>query len=65
LLKVFVVVVQIFRHAKDIGIINYSMFINLAEDETNVKGCVAWEAKYGTLAGFYGPKSIHICILGL
>ena len=35
----------------------------LAEDETKVKGRVAWEQKFDTLTGFCGIEKNHICVV--
>ena len=34
----------------------------LTEDETKVKGRVAWDHHWDTLVGFCGPKDDHVCV---
>jgi len=56
------VVVQIYADAKSVHNIVGPVLVILAKDKTKVKGRVAWEPKWDTLVGFYGPCENHICM---
>ena len=62
--QIFAAVAQIYREAKLAHNIIGPVPVILAEDETKVKGRVAWEPKWDTLAGFCGPSENHVCVPG-
>ena len=62
--QIFAVVAQIYREAKLAHNIVGPVPVILPEDETKVKGRVAWEPKWDTLAGFCGPSENHVCVPG-
>lgn len=62
--EIFAAVAQIYRDAKAAHNIMGPVPVILAEDETKVKGRVAWEPKWDTLAGSCGPLENHVCISG-
>lgn len=53
---------EIYKNAKVGHGITRPVPIILAEDKTKVKGRVAYEPKWDTLAGFCGPSEDHVCI---
>ena len=57
---IFKSVVQIYKNAKAAHGIVSPVPIILAEDETKVKGRIAWDHRFDTLVGFCGPKDEHI-----
>ena len=62
--EIFAAVAQIYRDAKLAHNIVGPVPVILAEDETKVKGRVAWEPKWDTLARFCGPSENHVCVSG-
>lgn len=60
--EIFASVAQIYRDAKAKHMIVGPVPILLAEDETKVKGRIAYEAKWDTLSGFCGSKVDHVCV---
>ena len=62
--EVFASVAEIYKDAKIAHGIVGPVPVILAEDETKVKGKVAWEQKSDTLAGFCGVKENHVCMSG-
>ena len=62
--EVFASVAQIYHDAKVAHNIVGPVPVILVEDETKMKGRVAWEPRSDTLAGFCGPSENHICISG-
>lgn len=59
----FANVAEIYCEAKHVHGIVGPIPVILAEDETKVKGRVAWEQHSDTLSGFCGPKEGHVCVL--
>lgn len=59
---IFKAVARIFVDAKAAHNIVDPILVILANDETKVKGRIAWKAKFDMLARFCGPKADHICI---
>jgi hypothetical protein len=55
-------VAQIYKQAKKAHGILDPILVILAEDETKVRGRVAWDHCWDTLEGFCGPKDDHICV---
>ena len=58
---IFRSVAQIYKQAKETYGILGPIPVILAEDETKVKGRIAWDHRWDTLEGFCGPKDDHIC----
>lgn len=61
-LEIFASVAEIYRKAKLALGITGPVLVILAEDETKVKGRVAYEPKWDSLAGFCGPLGDHVCL---
>ena len=59
---IFRSVAQIYKEAKEAHGIVGPIPVILAEDETKVKGRVAWDHRWDTLEGFCGPRDDHICV---
>ena len=60
-LHIFASVAEIYRDAKALHNIVGPVPVILVEDETKMKGRVAWEPKWDTLAGFCGAEENHVC----
>lgn len=60
--EIFVCVAEIYRKAKVALGITGPVPVILAEDETKVKGRVAYEPKWDSLARFCGPIAGHVCV---
>ena len=60
--EIFASVAEIYKCAKIAHGIVGPVPVILAEDETKVKGRVAWEQKFDTLAGFCGIEKNHVCV---
>jgi len=60
--EIFESIATIYADAKATHGIIGSVPVILAEDETKVRGRVAWEARSDTVVGFCGPKADHVCI---
>ena len=61
--ELFLAVMEIYRKAKvQLGITGPVSMI-LAEDETKVRGRIAYEPKLDSLVGFCGPTTNHVCVL--
>jgi hypothetical protein len=58
---IFRCVADIFRRAMVAHDIFGPVPVILSEDETKMKAKATWEAKYDTLASFYGPKDDPTC----
>ena len=60
--EIFASVAQIYRDAKVANGIEGPVPVILAEDETKIKGRVAYEQRWDSLAGFCGHKEDHVCM---
>ena len=60
--EIFRTVAQIYKNAKAVHGITGHVPIILVEDETKVKGRIAWDHRSDTLVGFYGRKDDHACL---
>lgn len=58
---IFKSVAEIYKNAKHAHGIVGPVPVILAEDETKVKGRVAWDHRWDTLVGFCGPVDNHVC----
>ena len=58
--KIFAVVAQIYKDAKEKHGVTGPVPVNLSKDETKVKGRVSWEAKWDILARFCSAKVDHV-----
>ena len=61
-IDIFRSVAQIYKEAKEAHKIQGPVPVILAEDETKVKGRVAWDHRWDTLVGFCGPKNDYVCV---
>ena len=59
---IFRSVAQIYEQAKQAHGVVGPVRVILAEDETKVKGRVAWDHQMDTLVGFCGTKTEHVCV---
>ena len=60
--EIFATVAEIYRMAKQAHGITEPVPVILAEDETKVRGRVAYKPKWDSLAGFCGPSESHVCV---
>lgn len=60
--EIFRGVAQIYKDTKVVHGIVGPMPILFIEDETKVKGWIAWDHHWDTLSGFCGPNEIHVCV---
>ena len=60
--EIFRTMTQIYKNTKAAHGITSLVPIILVEDETKVKGRIAWDHRSDTLVGFYGRKDDHACL---